>query len=72
MEASHVSLLRWLRRLSPLESTYPKEQAVPVCVETCRTLGFDLEALLLPPEPYAAVVKLFRAGGAADFTLKHF
>jgi hypothetical protein len=36
--------LRWLRRLSPLESTYPKERSVDVCVETVRALGFDLEA----------------------------
>jgi hypothetical protein len=35
--------LRWLRRLSPLESTYPKERSVEVCVETIRELGFDLE-----------------------------
>ncbi|MGZ4334669.1 MAG: hypothetical protein ACXVRJ_10420 [Gaiellaceae bacterium] len=37
--------LRWIRRLSPLVSTYTKEKAVPVCVETCRALGFDLEAI---------------------------
>jgi hypothetical protein len=37
--------LRWLRRLSPLESTYPKERSVEVCVETVRALGFDLEAM---------------------------
>jgi hypothetical protein len=37
--------LRWLRRLSPLESTYTKEKAVPVCVETIRAIGFDLEAI---------------------------
>jgi hypothetical protein len=36
--------LRWLRRLSPLESTYPKEHSVGVCVDTVRALGFDLEA----------------------------
>jgi hypothetical protein len=40
--SAHV---RWLRRLSPLESTYPKERAVEVCVETVRALGFDLEAI---------------------------
>ena len=33
----------YLRRLSPLESTYPKERAVPVCVATLERLGFDLE-----------------------------
>jgi hypothetical protein len=37
--------LRWLRRLSPLESTYPKERSVEVCVETVRRLGFDIEAI---------------------------
>ena len=37
--------LRWLRRLSPLESTYPKERSVEVCVETVRELGFDIEAI---------------------------
>jgi hypothetical protein len=40
--SAHV---RWLRRLSPLESTYPKERSVEVCVETVRTLGFELEAI---------------------------
>jgi hypothetical protein len=39
---AHVN---WLRRLSPLESTYPKERSVEVCVETIRELGFDLEAI---------------------------
>jgi hypothetical protein len=37
--------LRWLRRLSPLESTYPKERSVEVWVETVRGLGFDIEAM---------------------------
>jgi hypothetical protein len=37
--------LRWLRRLSPLESTYPKARSVEICVETVRALGFDLEAI---------------------------
>jgi hypothetical protein len=40
--SAHV---RWLRRLSPLESTYPKERSVEVCVQTVRELGFDLEAI---------------------------
>jgi hypothetical protein len=39
---AHVN---WLRRLSPLESTYPKERSVEVCVDTIRELGFDLEAI---------------------------
>jgi hypothetical protein len=33
----------WLRRLSPLEATYTKERAVPVCTDTLLRLGFDLE-----------------------------
>ncbi len=37
--------LRWLRRLSPLESTYPKARSVEICVETVRALGFELEAI---------------------------
>jgi hypothetical protein len=40
--SAHV---RWLRRLSPLESTYPKDRSVDVCVETVRALGFELEAM---------------------------
>jgi hypothetical protein len=40
--SAHVA---WLRRLSPLESTYPKERSVEVCVETVRALGFDLDAI---------------------------
>jgi hypothetical protein len=35
----------WLRRLSPLESTYTKEAAVDVCLATTLALGFDLKAL---------------------------
>ena len=38
--SNHTS---WLRRLSPLEATYTRERAVPVCVETLRLLGFDIE-----------------------------
>ncbi|HVS86275.1 MAG TPA: hypothetical protein VHD91_11640 [Gaiellaceae bacterium] len=37
--------LRWIRRLSPLEATYTREQAIPVCLETVRALGFDLNAI---------------------------
>jgi hypothetical protein len=37
---AHVA---WLRRLSPLESTYPKDRAVDVCMDTLKRLGFDLE-----------------------------
>ncbi|MFZ0341499.1 MAG: hypothetical protein WAL31_04115 [Gaiellaceae bacterium] len=40
--SAHVA---WLRRLSPLESTYPKERSVEVCVETVRAFGFDLDAI---------------------------
>jgi hypothetical protein len=34
----------YLRRLSTLESTYTKERAVEVCLDTVSRLGFDLEA----------------------------
>jgi hypothetical protein len=34
----------WVRRLSPLESTYTKERATPVCLATLERIGFDLEA----------------------------
>ena len=35
---------RYLRRLSPLESTYTKERATEVCLATLARLGFDLAA----------------------------
>ncbi|MBA2463262.1 MAG: hypothetical protein H0V45_16115, partial [Actinobacteria bacterium] len=38
--SNHTS---YLRRLSPLADTYTKERSVPVCVETLRLLGFDIE-----------------------------
>jgi hypothetical protein len=38
--SSHVA---YLRRLSPLEAVYTKEQAVPTCMDTLSRLGFDLE-----------------------------
>jgi hypothetical protein len=38
--SAHVA---WIRRLSPLEATYPKERAVEVCMDTLQQLGFDLE-----------------------------
>jgi len=34
----------FLRRLTPLESIYTKERAVPICMDTLARLGFDLEA----------------------------
>lgn len=34
----------YVRRLSPLASTYTKERAVPVCLATLAELGFDLAA----------------------------
>jgi hypothetical protein len=34
--------MAYLRRLSPLESTYTKERATDVCLETLKALGFDL------------------------------
>lgn len=36
--------LAWIRRLSPLEETYPRERVVDVCTATLRELGFDLAA----------------------------
>jgi hypothetical protein len=39
--SSHVA---YLRRLSPLESIYTQERAVPICMDTLSRLGFDLEA----------------------------
>jgi hypothetical protein len=38
--SSHVA---YLRRLSPLERIYTKEQAVPTCMDTLARLGLDLE-----------------------------
>jgi len=35
----------YLRRLSPLEETYAKERAVPVCVATLAAIGLDLDEL---------------------------
>jgi hypothetical protein len=34
----------WMRRLSPLASTYTKERATEVCLQTLAALGFDLTA----------------------------
>jgi hypothetical protein len=34
----------YMRRLSPLESTYTKERSVEVCMNTLRALGFDMES----------------------------
>ena len=34
----------WIRRLSPLETTYTKERSVEVCLATLRGMGFDLDA----------------------------
>lgn len=34
----------WLRRLSPLESTYTKDRATEICLQTLEALGFDLTA----------------------------
>jgi hypothetical protein len=33
----------YMRRLSPLESTYTKDRAVEICMETLGRLGFDME-----------------------------
>ena len=34
----------WMRRLSPLESTYTKDRATEVCLQTLDALGFDQKA----------------------------
>jgi hypothetical protein len=34
----------WMRRLSPLESTYTKDRATEICLQTLVALGFDLTA----------------------------
>ncbi len=34
-----------MRRLSPLEATYTRERAVPVCLASANALGFDLTAI---------------------------
>ncbi len=34
----------WMRRLSPLESTYTKDRATEICLKTLEALGFDLTA----------------------------
>jgi hypothetical protein len=36
--------VHYLRRVSPLESTYTKDQGVDICLRTCLALGFDLAA----------------------------
>jgi hypothetical protein len=40
--SGHVA---YVRRLSPLESTYTKEAAVAICLATTSTLGFDLTGI---------------------------
>jgi hypothetical protein len=37
--------VHYLRRLSPLESTYTKERAVDVCLATTLALGFDMTSI---------------------------
>ncbi len=37
--------VHWLRRLSPLDDTYTKERAVPICLATVAALGFDMEQI---------------------------
>jgi hypothetical protein len=37
--------VHYLRRLSPLESTYTKERAIEVCLATTLALGFDMTAI---------------------------
>jgi hypothetical protein len=36
--------MAWVRRLSPLESTYSKERATEICLDTLKGIGFDLGA----------------------------
>src|SRR3954447_9547730 len=36
--------MAYMRRLSPLESTYTKDRATEVCLQTLSALGFDLQA----------------------------
>jgi hypothetical protein len=40
--SGHVA---YIRRLSPLESTYTKEAAVPICLASTSALGFDLTGI---------------------------
>lgn len=37
--------VHYLRRLSPLESTYTKERSVEVCMASVQALGFDMSAI---------------------------
>jgi hypothetical protein len=37
--------VQYLRRLSPLESTYSKERSVEVCLASVQALGFDMTAI---------------------------
>ncbi|HEV7134323.1 MAG TPA: hypothetical protein VGN27_11395 [Gaiellaceae bacterium] len=37
--------VHYLRRLSPLESTYTKERSVDVCLASVQALGFDMNAI---------------------------
>ncbi len=37
--------VHYLRRLSPLESTYTKERSVEVCLASIQALGFDMNAI---------------------------
>jgi hypothetical protein len=36
--------MSWVRRLSPLESTYTKDRATEICLDTLEAIGFDLGA----------------------------
>jgi hypothetical protein len=44
-EVPSTGHVAYMRRLSPLESTYTKEQAVPVCLASAEALGFDMTAI---------------------------
>jgi hypothetical protein len=44
-EVPSTGHVAYMRRLSPLESTYTKEKAVPVCLASAEALGFDMTAI---------------------------
>jgi hypothetical protein len=43
-EVPSMAHVAYMRRLSPLEATYPKERATDICLATLRAIGFDLTA----------------------------
>ena len=68
--------MSYMRRLSPLESTYTKDRSVEVCLATLSKLGFDLEdrpqksprACVIASDPPKVVHLITRAqGGLHDY-----